>query len=139
MTTSATLLANSISWVTTIMVLSLPFRLRMTRSTPGKFRIQRPGNGHTLLLAAGELMGIGVLLVGQTDLLQKPQSIGPDDLVAADNADKGGVLYQSDHFVAHGRRDPLDDLQQHHLEEDNSSFPKSFFLLEALYFNSLKL
>ena len=42
----------------------------------------------------------------------------PDDLVHRDDTHQGGVLDQGDELVAHGRDDPLDHLQQRHLEKD---------------------
>ena len=42
----------------------------------------------------------------------------PDDFVDADDAGQGGILDQGDDLVAHGGNDALDDLQQHHPEED---------------------
>ena len=42
----------------------------VTEQELGVFR-QRPGDGHPLLLSAGKLIGIGVGLVGQTDLFQQ--------------------------------------------------------------------
>ena len=43
---------------------------------------QRPGDGHTLLLTAGQLVGVVVHPLPQTDILQQPPPLGDDALMA---------------------------------------------------------
>ncbi len=83
-TRSATPRANAISWVTTIMVVPSSASVRITPSTsPDQLGVQgggrlveehqlrlhgqRAGDRHPLLLTAGELRGIEVGAIGQTD------------------------------------------------------------------------
>ena len=89
---SATSRAKAISWVTMIMVVFCSARERMTLSTSPVSSGSRaevahqskecpgggpgPGDGHPLLLAAGELTGVVVRAVTQTHLGQQLPALG---------------------------------------------------------------